>query len=279
MVDIEGKSMNKNGRKGFTLIELLVVVAIIAILAAMLLPALARAKEKANRTACMSNARQWGLAFTMYLDDNRGILPLGKIPDGTPGSASYDEDSPRWMDFAAFHSAGQGDGAWFNALPPYVGSKPLWEYANDPSGFVQNRNIFNCPTAASQASEFDLSTRVVFNYGMNYKGATGLSGVAYGTNFNISAVVNPSAFVFLSDVRVHSSEMPFYGTKPASELGCSHCWVAQLSSRHTAGAVLNFADGHVGYYKYSYVCMNAGTKVADPGNSDINWTYNGQRVP
>ncbi|HEX4265316.1 MAG TPA: prepilin-type N-terminal cleavage/methylation domain-containing protein [Verrucomicrobiae bacterium] len=271
--------MNKK-RRGFTLIELLVVIAVIAILAALLLPALAKAKEKALRISCLNNARQWGLAMTMYLNDNHGIFPLAKIPNGTANSPTgYDEDSPRWSDLAAFHAAGQGDSVWYNALPSYVGSKALWEYAADPGGFVQNKSVFSCPTAAAQPSDFDLLTRVVFNYGMNYKGATGLAGIAYGTNFNSASILNPSAFVFLSDVRVHSSETPFYGSQPGNELGCSHCWVAQLSSRHAAGANLNFSDGHAAYFKYSYVCSNALTKAADPGVYDINWTYNGQRVP
>ncbi len=267
--------MTKNLRRGFTLIELLVVIAIIAILAAMLLPALSKAKEKASRIACTSNLRQWGLALAMYLDDSSQIFPDFSIGNSTPGApAGYDQDNIHWPDLAAFHAGGYGNSAWFNALPPYVAQNALWQYASSPTNFVNGRSIFNCPTARFLAADnVNPLVRVAFSYGINFKGTNGL--VPASSPFRATAVLHPSAFVFFSDDRANSGEVPFYGANPLNDLGAPRGSLNHLSSRHAAGANLTFLDGHAAYFKYNYMAYQKGTKIGDPGDQDINWSYDG----
>ena len=150
---------HKNKPDGFTLIELLVVIAIIAILASMLLPALSKAKNKANSAVCLSNLKQWGLAQTMYTDDNNQLFPDTKLANGTTGTpGDYNEDQPRWLDLTDVEYINKQQGtsygrtAWFNALPPYIHSQPLWQYSLSQSSidaYNSAKSVFHCPTAAS----------------------------------------------------------------------------------------------------------------------------------
>jgi prepilin-type N-terminal cleavage/methylation domain-containing protein/prepilin-type processing-associated H-X9-DG protein len=122
-------------RSAFTLIELLVVIAIIAILAALLLPALSRAKRRAEQANCTSNFRQMGLALRMYIEDNDDWLPPG--PSTRGGIMGLDEVQPAYYN---------NNASARKSLPYYLTpglSMPSPDSVDDPSVFVSK--AFICP--------------------------------------------------------------------------------------------------------------------------------------
>jgi len=119
-------------RKGFTLIELLVVIAIIAILAAILFPVFARAREKARQTSCLSNLKQLGLAYLMYVQDyDEMSCPL---VTGAPGDGRIDRTT------------------WFALMGPYM----------------KNEQIGQCPSVTPHGWTYPGGNRLYYDYSMHY---------------------------------------------------------------------------------------------------------------
>lgn len=161
----------------FTLIELLVVIAIIAILASLLLPALAKAKDKTRAATCLSNLKQWGVAAFMYSNGNNDVL----CPDGDANPPPYT--------------------GWYELLPPEIGLQP---YSQMPWATVANaeptKSIFICPSNPRRSNGNNL-----FHYCKN------LLVNGSGTNqirMKFSMVPTPSAIVYLFD----SKNLPANGT-------------------------------------------------------------------
>jgi prepilin-type N-terminal cleavage/methylation domain-containing protein/prepilin-type processing-associated H-X9-DG protein len=268
------RSLN-SGQRAFTLIELLVVIAIIAILAAMLLPALSKAKDKARQSSCTSNFKQWGLAQAIYSTDNNDGIPR----DGMGQNGMYPGN--------VFNGEQTGDPtdlhAWFNLLPQNVAERRLIDYFNDPGGNARAKlpfpggrgKIWHCTSAMMSDSDYAAlsggGANGFFSYAFNIDLKKPYTGAAYPKMPKVSQLKKPTATVLMFDVvfnpvteKVNSSPQ-FNSVNPANRF-------KSIGVRHNTGTIINFCDGHAQYYKIQAVTNNP-SGASEPQNPDIIWDW------
>ena len=224
MKKVSGLHPTPKGHPGFTLIELLVVIAIIAILAAILFPVFAQAREKARQASCISNLKQLGLGLAQYVQD-------------------YDETYPYqpWAHSGGISGQGLGLAGTFN-------STDRWVAMVQP--YVKNRQVFRCPSAnqrtAALASARDEDLIAYWSNG-------GMFATRTGGGVNMASVVQPAETIHVYDdldtkMRDAVVFRPYY-RRGAPFGGSRATFTTPRKPIHFDGCNAVYADSHVKFKK------------------------------
>ena len=210
--------MKKNG---FTLIELLVVVAIIAILAAMLLPALSKARERARQSVCISNLKQISLAIEFYVNDYDGYLPLTFFP------YTASPDDYWWV--------------WLIRLGYFGKPVPNYPYywIDDKYRSKYYNNILRCPTHDKFSSAFNDNSTYFMRRVVLISGGQPAEGWV-----KKDRIIRPHKVVYIGDVEPY----PIAGSYLYAVSQNGGAWKSP-SSLHSGGANIIFIDGHVTWHR------------------------------
>ena len=261
-----------NRHRGFTLIELLVVIAIIALLMAILMPALNRVKEQGKRVVCINNLRQLALAWTMYSDENDSKIvngaPLGYPGEATAGTGVHANEIP-WVGRCwsnDYTSGGQ--------LEEYLQIKAiragaLWSY-------VKQVKLYKCPTG----TRGEMLTYATVDGANGYK-RDGTSKLSIFLKKTTDIKGSPALrIVYIDEGWVTPDSFAVHYQK--------ELWWDDPPVRHGDGTTLSFADSHAEYYKWDgtdTIIMgkdrerghpsNDFQPTTDEGKKDLHWIQRG----
>jgi len=234
---------NRSKAKGFTLIELLVVIAIIAILAAILFPVFAQAREKARQSTCLSNCKQIGLAIQMYIDDNDEGFPLMWCNASAPGPWTSDIPANKYYTTNWYFGGPIKWWTWMDTIYPYL----------------KNRNILECPSKKGDAG-----------YAMNCQLVPLLEQQNVTSTRTLSSIKKPADTVFTCDALIVNKTAAADGVVTDISLYISGPVIVNATAgqydkhdqvaKHNGGLNYTFTDGHARFYK-----RNAGRGLDSDG--------------